>query len=196
MVLLQSLQRVNTKIKLQAIHDPLIPIYNRRGFKDIFNKAIRRVDNDQFHHTLFPCDLDGVKKVNDIARHAAGDQMLLKIARILREQVREGDAVARLGGDEFGLLLKSCPLSKGISIAEAICQKISEYVLEWEEFELKVGISVGIVGIDQNNENFDRVLKIADMACYSAKNSDGNKAFVFEEPLSQLDPNIFLLNHS
>ena len=62
-----------------------------------------------------------------------------------------------------------------------------------DEFELKVGISVGVVGINQNDEDFKRVLKIADMACYSAENSRGNKAFVFEELLSQLDQMYFRL---
>ena len=63
----------------------------------------------------------------------------------------------------------------------------------WDEFELKVGISVGVVGINQNDEDFNRVLKIADMACYSAENSGGNKAFVFEELFSQLDQIYFCL---
>lgn len=195
-LLLQSLQRVNTKMKLQAIHDPLVPIYNRRGFKDAFYKSTRRDDNDHFHHTLLFCDLDGFKKVNDIARHAAGDRMLIEIGKLLKEQVREGDAVARLGGDEFGLLLKSCPLKKGIAIAETICQKISNYVMEWDAIKLKVGISVGVVGVDQNDIDFTRVLKFADMACYTAKNSGGNQTYVFEEPLSNLDSNIILQNHS
>jgi len=195
-LLLQSLQRANTKMKLQAIHDPLVPIYNRRGFKDAFYKSIRKDDNDHFYHTLLFCDLDGFKEVNDMARHATGDRMLIEITRLLKEQVREGDAVASLGGDEFGLLLKSCPLKKGITIADAICNKINNYVLEWDEIELKVGISVGVVGVDQNDEDFNRVLKFADMACYTAKNSGGNQIYVFEEPLSELDSNIFLANHS
>ena len=195
-LLLQSLQRANKKIKLQAIHDPLIPIYNRRGFKDAFYKSIRRDDNDEFHHTLLFCDLDGFKKVNDIARHAAGDRMLIEIGRLLKEQVREGDTVARLGGDEFGLLLKSCPLKKGELIASLICESVSQYVLIWDEVELKVGISVGVVGIDQNDQDFNRVLKFADMACYTAKNAGGNQSYVFEEPLSQIDSNIFLPNQS
>lgn len=195
-LLLQSLQSANKKIKLQAIHDPLVPVYNRRGFKDAFYKSIRSGDGDQFHHTLLYCDLDGFKKVNDIARHAAGDRLLVEIGKLLKEQVREGDNVARLGGDEFGLLLKSCPLEKGVAIADIICKKISEYVLELEGIELRVGISVGVVGVDQNDIDFARVLKFADMACYTAKNSGGNQAYVFEEPLSDLDSNIILPNHS
>ncbi len=195
-LLLQSLQRANTKIKLQAIHDPLVPIYNRRGFKDAFYKSIRRDDKDHFHHTFLFCDLDGFKKVNDIARHAAGDRMLIEIGKLLKEQVREEDIVARLGGDEFGLLLQCCPLKKGITIAETICQKISDYVMEWDGTKLKVGISVGIVGVCQNDIDFNQVLKFADMACYTAKNSGGNQTYIFEEPLSNLDSNTLLQNHS
>lgn len=195
-LMLQSLQRANKKIKLQAIHDPLIPIYNRRGFKDIFYKSIRRDEDDVFHHTLLFCDLDGFKKINDIARHAAGDKMLIEIGRLLKEQVREGDAVARIGGDEFALLLKSCPLEKGAAIANTICKKISSYVLLWEGLELKVGISVGVVGVDQNDEDFNRVLKFADMACYTAKNTGGNQIYVFDEPLSNLDSNISFADQS
>ncbi len=195
-LLLRSLQHANKKIKLQAIHDPLVPVYNRRGFNDAFYKSIYRDENDNFHHTLLYCDLDGFKKVNDIARHATGDQMLIEIAGILKDQVREGDIVARLGGDEFGLLLKGCPLKKGTAIADTICQKIKDYELEWNEIKLKVGISIGVVGISQKDQDFNRVLKFADMACYIAKNSGGNQSYVFEETLSELDSNIFLANHS
>ena len=195
-LLTQSLHSTNTIVSLQANNDPLIPVYNRRGFKEAFYKSIRRNDDDEFHHTLLFCDLDKFKEVNDVGGHAAGDQMLFNIAKLLKEQVREGDVVARLGGDEFGLLLKSCPLKKEIEIADTICKKINVLVLHWGGAELGVGVSVGVVGINKNDEDFGRVLKFADAACYAAKNSGGNKAHVFEEPLSELDSKIFSTNQS
>jgi len=189
-LLLRSLHHANTQIKLQAMHDPLVPIYNRRGFSDAFNQSIRQNDNENFHHVLFYCDLDGFKQVNDSAKHAAGDLMLIKVAEKLKENVREGDVVARLGGDEFGILLKNCPLNKGISIANTISQSINKFEMDWEDQKLSVGISIGVVGINVHDKDFNRILRFADMACYMAKNKGGGQVYLFEDPLSELNTSV------
>ena len=191
-LLLRSLHHANSQIKIQAIHDPLVPVYNRRGFKDAFDQSIRHNDDESFHHVLFYCDLDGFKQVNDSAKHAAGDRMLIEIAGKLKENVREGDVVARLGGDEFGVLLKNCPLNKGTTIAKSICESIAMYEMDWEEKKLGVGISVGVVGINFKDKDFNRVLRFADMACYMAKNKGGGQVYLFEESLSELKSSVSL----
>lgn len=90
-------------------------------------------------------------------------------------------------GDEFGILLKNCPLSKGTSIANTICESITGYEMDWEDEKLSVGISVGVVGIDFHDNDFNRVLRFADMACYMAKNKGGSQVYLFEEPLFELN---------
>ena len=191
-LLLRSLHHANSQIKLQAIHDPLVPVYNRRGFKDAFDQSIRQNDNENFHHVLFYCDLDEFKKVNDSAKHAAGDRMLIEVAKKLKENIREGDVVARLGGDEFGILLKNCPLRKGAAIANSICESIVRFEMEWEDKKLSVGISVGVVGVNYQDKDFNRVLRFADMACYMAKNNGGDQVYIFEESLSELKSSVSL----
>lgn len=191
-LLLRSLNHANSKIKLQAMHDSLIPVYNRRGFKDSFDRSVHQENNQNFHHVLLYCDLDGFKQVNDLAKHAAGDRMLIEVAEKLEDCVREGDVVARLGGDEFGILLNNCPLSKGASIANSICETIARHELDWEDKKLNVGVSIGVVGIDFQEKDFNRVLRFADMACYMAKNKGKGQAYLFEESLSELRTSVSL----
>ena len=97
-----ALETARDQLQHQALHDDLTGLANRALFNDRLDHALRRAGGGL---GLLFCDLDDFKDVNDRLGHAAGDEVLVEVARRLRECVRSGDTVARLGGDEFAILL-------------------------------------------------------------------------------------------
>ncbi len=88
-----------------ADHDPLTGLYNRRGFDRELARTLADCRRYGVEAALIYFDLDGFKGVNDRFGHAAGDEALRAVARVLGQGVRESDVVARLGGDEFAVIL-------------------------------------------------------------------------------------------
>ena len=124
-------------------------------------------------------DLDRFKIVNDTCGHFAGDQLLKQVAQLLQKFIRHSDIFARLGGDEFAVVLENCPLTKAHEIANNICQAIKDYRFAWQENQFSIGISIGVVEINANSINTDRILNDADEACYIAKENGGNKVHIY-----------------
>jgi diguanylate cyclase (GGDEF)-like protein len=94
-------RRRERELRFAAEHDALTGLDNVRRFRDLFDE---RLENRPFG-TLLMIDLDGFKSVNDAYGHKAGDEVLVAIARALREAIGPSDNAARLGGDEFAVLL-------------------------------------------------------------------------------------------
>ncbi len=126
-------------LKHQATHDGLTGLANRH---EILTTLDYELSLGQDSTILF-CDLNGFKTVNDDLGHAAGDQLLVEVARRLQASVRETDVVSRFGGDEFLILLRSARLSD----AHAICDRITAALsrpIELPFGHTRVGASIGI----------------------------------------------------
>jgi diguanylate cyclase (GGDEF)-like protein len=131
-------------------------------------------------------DLDKFKPINDQHGHAAGDAMLVEIAKRLRAQVRPTDVVARLGGDEF-VLLFSEPNDR--TTLEAICKRILNAMVQPLLFDgrsLAVGGSLGIARYPADGASLDDLLQAADVAMYHIK-KNGRANYAFFEDLSDLE---------
>ncbi|MEG4059022.1 MULTISPECIES: diguanylate cyclase [unclassified Microcoleus] len=114
-------------------------------------------------------DLDKFKVVNDTAGHCAGDELLRQITTLLQNGVRANDTLARLGGDEFGLLLNKCPLSKAAQIAENLKDLVHQFRFIWDSKTFIIGVSIGVVAINQASQDLMEVMGASDAACYAAK---------------------------
>ena len=71
-------------------------------------------------------DLDDFKRVNDVYGHGAGDQLLIQLARLARETVRDSDVVCRIGGEEFGVIMPSCDAGDALGLAARLTERLSE----------------------------------------------------------------------
>ncbi len=163
-----------------ASHDALTGLINRREFEARLKRALRSTRNQNRRHALLYLDLDEFKVVNDTCGHLAGDEMLKQITALLRSRVRRIDCLARLGGDEFGVLLEDCPLPQARQIAEELRGTVREFRFRWKDQVFEVGVSTGLVPLDEGSGDLAAVLSAADAACYVAKESGRNRVHEYE----------------
>ncbi|WP_456373638.1 EAL domain-containing protein [Thiolapillus sp.] len=157
-----------------AHHDSLTQLPNRLLFKDRLEHALQIAAR---HNRMISClflDLDNFKQINDTLGHLAGDELLTRVARRLKEVVRGSDTIARLGGDEFAILLEDIQQK---SYARNIAQKILDilqkpYVINDQEFHITVSIGIATAPFDDNQS--DDLLRDADAAMYEAKRRGKN----------------------
>ncbi len=168
-------RHLKRQLSWQASHDPLTQLANRRKFDQILIDAFQSTQKDNQRHVLCFLDLDRFKVINDTNGHAAGDELLRQVATLLRKSIREIDTVARIGGDEFAILLYQCPLERATVIAENICQTVQDFYFHWANERLEIGISIGLVTLDQSSSSPQKVLEAADEACYIAKAKGRNQ---------------------
>ena len=167
------------KLGYQASHDALTGLINRPEFERRAERLIKTVSKDRTEHALCFLDLDQFKVVNDTCGHAAGDEMLRRLAALLLEQVRQRDTLARLGGDEFAVLMEHCGLQQAQRVATAILEVVQDFQFSWEGHTFRVGVSIGLVSINDNIQNLTNLLRQADAACYMAKDLGRNRIHVY-----------------
>ncbi|MDB5420065.1 MAG: diguanylate cyclase [Brevundimonas sp.] len=127
-----------------ADHDVLTPALNRRGFVHALNRTMAWCTRYEVPAVLLYLDLDGFKTVNDTHGHAAGDAALVRVARLLMDNVRETDAVGRLGGDEFCLLMLNAGLDEGRDKAQRLAATLEADGFEWQGEKAELGGSFGV----------------------------------------------------
>ena len=172
-------RRMARTLEYQACHDGLTGLVNRQEFKNRVNEALVTAIQDSKNHVLMYLDLDQFKIVNDTCGHSAGDELLVQISQQLRAALREGDVLARLGGDEFGVLLPYCSHEKAENIADKLLKLVQDFSFYWEGKTFKIGVSIGMVNINQSSETLATVLSNADVACYAAKDSGRNRVHAY-----------------
>lgn len=181
--LLNSLHKAKAQLKQQASFDGLTGLINRAEFEQSIASVLER---EPHGHFLLFCDLDHFKAVNDDAGHAAGDKLLTDIGQIIQGCVRGDDLTARLGGDEFGVFLEKCPQERARVIAESIRNAVSGYRLAWSTEYYRVGISVGAAP-SAAIKDIDSLFRLADAACYAAKNAGRNQVHVVDAQVDVVD---------
>ncbi|MBC7755512.1 MAG: EAL domain-containing protein [Bdellovibrio sp.] len=179
----ESMQdKVNDATKMlryQTQHDDLTGLINRREFEARLERSLKSVHENNAQHVFCFLDLDQFKLVNDTCGHVAGDELLKQVSLLLDNRMRDRDTLARLGGDEFGLLLENCSLSDASQITNALLKIVRDYRFMYEDKIFNVGVSIGLVVINQGFESVSDIIHAADMACYSAKKAGRNQSFLF-----------------
>ena len=178
---------LSEKLSYHATHDPLTGLANRREFESRLRRALRRVGEPGRKYALCYLDLDQFKVINDTCGHAAGDELLRRIALTLGERLRKRDTLARLGGDEFGILMENCEPAAAHRIANGLREAVAEFRFPWEGKSFSLGVSIGLVSLDQDMVNLSQALRAADSACYVAKDLGRNRIHVYSKNDTELD---------
>lgn len=164
-----------------ANHDALTGLVNRRCFENSAQEALEASKHNRIAHALCFMDLDSFKIVNDTCGHQAGDELLRQLAQLFDSLVRKSDVLGRLGGDEFGVLLYKCSVAEALKLANQIRHEVENFQFLWNENRFSVGVSIGLVVVDDRWENVESLFSAADSACYIAKNAGRNRVVVYRE---------------
>ena len=179
-------RRIARETSYQAAHDKLTGLVNRHEFEHRLQRVLDDTRNDADDHALCYLDLDRFKIVNDKCGHIAGDELLRQIAALLRQESRKRDTLARIGGDEFGLLMEHCSINQAQRVADKMREAVAAYTFLWEEQTFNVGVSIGVIAVTAASGTLQDVLKMADTACYMAKNEGRNRVRVLDAELAGL----------
>lgn len=167
------------QLHFEASHDALTGLVNRREFEARLRRTMERIrrfpDNPA---ALLYMDLDQFKIVNDTCGHVAGDELLRSLAQIYREHVRERDTLARLGGDEFALIAEHCTMDEAIAVAEKLLDATRDFRYSCKDRFFRLGVSIGLIPLDQSASSVEQALRQADHACYIAKETGRNRVYV------------------
>ena len=174
------------KLSYQASHDSLTGLINRGEFERRLGLALKSAAQLGRHHAVMYLDLDQFKVVNDTCGHAAGDQLMRQVSAVLQRRLREGDTLARLGGDEFGVLLENCAPDNALRIADGLRQTVTECHFAWETRSFNIGVSIGLVNVEDGLFTLNEVMSAADTACYMAKEKGRNRVQVYHAEDSEL----------
>jgi diguanylate cyclase (GGDEF)-like protein/PAS domain S-box-containing protein len=181
-------KRLTDELTHQAHHDPLTGLPNRRAFESRLRRAVQSAKDHGARHALLYFDLDHFKPVNDTAGHAAGDELLRQLAKLLRAQLRESDALARLGGDEFAILLEDASNEQAAYVAEKVRRSIANYQFEWQGEIFRIGASIGQLAFADGKYTAYELLYRADEMCYLAKSRGRDRVVAFSRERHQALP--------
>lgn len=161
----------------EAITDPLTNLMNRRGYDFNSKQLLKLAKKHNLPVSLVLIDIDRFKQINDSYGHEIGDQVLIKISSILRQNIRNQDLAIRWGGEEFLLLLYEADIEVSKTILERIVADVqnANFAPLDKPPTFSAGISGGVV---PNGTDFLNMLSKADRAMYKAKNSGRNKTII------------------
>lgn len=166
---ISELKQAQSALAVQATHDPLTGLPNRRLLLDRLSSALAGLGERPGTVAVLFLDLDRFKLVNDLLGHDAGDELLEVVGRRVRHAIRADDTAARFGGDEFVVLLERIPSrSAATSVAQTLIASIAEPIV-LQGTEMGVTASVGIALSASPGDDPDALLRDADAAMYQAK---------------------------
>ena len=151
-----------------ADEDPLMPVANRRAFVRELTRMMSFAQRYGTPASIVYFDVNRLKQINDGHGHAAGDAVLLHVAKILVDNVRNTDVVGRLGGDEIGVLLVQADQALAEQKAAQLAEAVAAHPLLWQGHEIALGVAYGVYSFS-GGENAGDALEAADRAMYMAK---------------------------
>ena len=169
--------RLYAETKKLSLTDSLTQLSNRRSF-DIFIEAeIRRAERYRRTFVAMMIDFDNFKNYNDRYGHTAGDIVLQKLSKIMKDIIRDVDFLCRYGGDEFVAILPETDASFALDVAERMRKKIAA-----QKIQPKITLSIGIASFPHDARDKSKLIDLADQACYEAKQRGGNRVLFTFKP--------------
>jgi len=171
----EELVRVNLIAEMDANTDFLTGLYNRRCVEGVIQKLIEQEKVEKLGFSIFMIDIDWFKKINDVYGHEAGDMVLVKLAEILKGNMRSKEIVGRFGGEEFIGMLPQIGLQEAKSVAERLRNEIEENQFQIGAQRVRITVSIGIAEYSfERDDDKSSLIKRADLALYKAKNQGRN----------------------
>ncbi len=185
----QQIEATNRRLQALATTDGMTGLANHRAFQERLRSELSCATETLSSLSLLLIDVDRFKAYNDSFGHPAGDEVLRRVARLIRENVRAEDYAARYGGEEFAVLLpRACP-AKGFEAAERIRKAVAEYPFPHG----RVTLSVGVAWSEDGATAPEHLVELADEALYKAKDAGRNRVVsASSEAMSEAPPGALL----
>lgn len=170
------------RLQRAATIDPLTGAHNRLQLDIVLTGAFQRAQRYGTPVTLIALDLDHFKSINDSYGHHAGDQVLRRVATLLKSRLRFTDTIFRTGGEEFLVVLDNTPEEPAASVAEELRRRIAEADILGESRPVTASLGVAQLEADESIEDW---LRRSDLRLYSAKEQGRNRVVAGERKLVQ-----------
>lgn len=183
------------KIRKMVYEDALTKLSNRRFFYEYLEQHVTYALRYNEGFAVLFIDLDGFKLINDSLGHDMGDALLIRVAKILKNTLRESDVLSRAGGDEFLILLHNTYRNdEVIQACEKILQRL-ELPIAMDSYNLHISASIGIACFPQHGYSSEALIKNADIAMYEAKEQGKGRFVFYDNSLKEdIDENMALSN--
>lgn len=172
-----SLERARLFQEVQGLAhtDPLTGLQNRRSLFELGRVEFARAKRMKRPFCCMMLDLDHFKKINDEYGHLVGDQVLQEFAERCKHSVREADLVGRYGGEELIILLPETDRPTSMQVAERLRTSLAATPIRVFDKEIRVTVSIGVAGEDENTTDLETLIARADQAMYMAKHKGRNR---------------------
>lgn len=185
-----------SQILYMANRDPLTNLFNRRRFQEELENCIMQTKRFGTHGALLFLDIDNFKDINDSFGHQVGDKLLVNLANILKERLREVDILARLGGDEFAIILSGVDERHTMLVANHLRELIKQEVSIIEGKTIDITASIGIALFPKHGELAETLSSYADLAMYRAKEEGRNRVCLYTpEQKTQIEVRLIWEKH-
>ncbi len=177
----QELQETQEKLREQSIRDALTGLYNRHYLRERLDAEFSRALRKKHPVAFLLMDLDHFKEINDTYGHQAGDQALVAVSKVIASHTRPSDIACRYGGEEFMVIMPEVGLDDAIQRAEYFRKSIADLEIHSNGKVIRLTISIGIAIFLTHATDSDKILSMADIAMYKAKQSGRNKVVIYSE---------------
>ena len=161
----ETLLKKNEELELLSTTDSLTGLSNHRSLMQRLDDEVARFKKDKHGFSVLVGDVDHFKQYNDAFGHPAGDEVLQRIAEIMRGSTRKGDCCARYGGEEFVIVLPNTAIADALDTAEHIRARVAAKKFNGR----KITLSIGVASFPEDADDAETIIAVADEALYQAK---------------------------
>lgn len=172
------------RLRDTSLRDGMTGLYNRRFLEETIDKIMSLANRNKETYAVLMLDVDFFKMINDTYGHDAGHKVIVALAKILKNSIRDSDLAIRYGGEEFLILLSNAMDDGVMKVANKIHSGFSALSFDFGSSEIvKKTLSIGIAKFPTDGDTIWKCIKYADTALYEAKNSGRNKIVEFRQDM-------------
>ena len=180
----QDLESLNKEFRELAIRDGLTGLFNYRYAQERLEEEFDRATRFERELSVLFIDLDHFKFFNDAHGHQAGDEVLQILSGLMTKSVRESDTLARWGGEEFIVIALETTEEEACLLAERIRKSVTDHAFPNAEQQPlgMISLSIGVASRSSATDSYEKLLRLADDAVYSAKDAGRNRTVFCSGP--------------